>query len=632
MRDSRRASVGPVHGLIAAALALACSGDSPIKDHRAPAPAIAVTAPAPVTVRVDDPNTVQYTLRFTGRHNHHIDLEAVFPAPGDTVEISMAVWTPGSYLVREFSRHIESISAATPDGQGRSIVKLGKNRWQVGSAGSERIVVRYRLYGRELTVRTNYVTDEIAVLNGAPTFLTVADGVSRPFDITIEMPDDWPDSVTGLDPHPGGDAHRYVAPDFDTLVDSPIVLGDAALHEFEIQGIPHVLANFGEGGVWDGPRSAKDTEAMVRNQIAMWGEIPYRRYVFLNVLWEAYGGLEHMSSTLMLGSRFATRRPSTYRRWLELVSHEFFHTWNVKRLRPKALGPFDYENEIYTRSLWIAEGITAYYDALTVRRTDLMDEAGYLKRLTEEIESLQRRPGRAVQSLSDSSFDTWIKFYRPNENSHNTTVSYYNKGALVGWLLDAEIRIATQNRKSLDDLMRLAYRRYSGDRGFTPGEFRALANEVAGTPLDSFFERFVDGTEELDYQRALSFFGLRFKPEPKKTDDDPPAGYLGVTRNGDGFITRVQGGSPGYEAGLEVSDELVAIDRYRVPPGDLSERLEFYRPGDEVSILIARRGALRRIAVTLGEKPRTKWILEADPDATQLQKSRRKSWLGPTGG
>lgn len=607
-----------------------CPSDSPIADKRAPRPRAKVTAPAPVEVRVDDPNTVQYTLRFPGRHNHYVDIEAVFPASGDSLVLSMATWTPGSYLVRDFNRFVEAMTAATPDGQARALEKVSRNRWQIATGGSDRIAVRYRVYGRQLTVRTNYITDEIAILNGAAMFFTVADDKVRPFDLTIEMPPDWPHSVTALDAHPSGGAHRYLAPDYDTLLDSPIVLGQPALHEFEIEGVPHVLANFGEAGVWDGPRSATDTEAIARTHIAMWGEIPYRRYIFQNILWEAGGGLEHKASTLMLSSRFATRKPKKYKRWLELVSHEFFHTWNVKRLRPKALGPFDYESERYTRSLWIAEGITSYYDALTLRRAGLIDESDYLARLTEEIESLQGRPGRAVQSLSDSSFDTWIKFYRPHENSRNTTVSYYNKGALVSWLLDAEIRIATQNRKSLDDVLRAAYDRYSGDVGYTPEEFRAVAAEVTGRSLDDFFARYVDGTEELDYGPALAFYGLRFKPEPEKSEksekDDPPAGYLGVKRSG-GDITEVERDAPAYFAGLEVGDEILAINKFRVPAGDLGDHLKLYRPGATVSVLIARRGKLRRIEVSLGEKPRTDWKVELDPTATQLAKSRRASWL-----
>lgn len=604
-----------------------CSSEAPIRDHRSP-PTIEHTPPAPVEIRVDDPSMIQYTLRFPGHKNHYIDVEGVFPVTDNTLELSMAVWTPGSYKVREYSRHVEDIRAMTPAGKTLDIVKASKNRWRVQTGDetgdARRVAVRYRVYGRELTVRTNYIDDAMAMLNGAPTFLTTTDGKPRPFDITLELPAGWTDSVTALDPHPSGTPHRYLAADYDTVVDSPIIAGTPTLHKFDVQGIPHVLANVGEGDVWDGPRSAKDVETLTRAHIEFWGEIPYRRYYYLNVLWEAGGGLEHKQSTLMLASRFDTRERKRYERWLGLVSHEFFHTWNIKRMRPSTLGPFDYETENYTHSLWIAEGITSYYDVLMLRRAGLIDDEAYLELLSEEIRILQTRPGRAVQSLTDSSFDAWIKYYRPNENSANTSISYYNKGALVAFFLDIEIREATQNARTLDDVLRLMYKRYSGDKGFTPDDFRATVAEVAGKSLASFFTRYVDGTDELDYGRALSFYGLRFEDED---DDEEPYGYLGAITDSHGNITKVLRDTPAYNAGLEYHDELIAIGDYRVPGDGLTDRLKRYRPGEDISVLVARRGRLHRLTVTLTEPPDTSFQLEFDPDANALARSRRARWL-----
>jgi predicted metalloprotease with PDZ domain len=623
---------------LASVLMPACA---PRKDREAKQE-IRVTALPPAEVRVDDPDLIQYTLRFGPRQNHYIEVEALFPAGADSLELSMAVWTPGSYLVREFSRHIEAMTAATVAGEPLPITKTAKNRWRVDAEGADRIVVRYRLYCRELSVRTNYVTSEIAVLNGAPTFLNIADGKQRPFDVALELPEDWKESVTALDPHPQG-RHRFLAPDYDTLVDSPIVAGNPALYHFDIEGIPHTLANFGEDTVWDGPRSARDVETLARAHVAMWRFIPYRRYVFLNVLTDGTGGggLEHKESTLMLASRWMTRKREDYQRWLGLVSHEFFHTWNVKRMRPRALGPFDYESENYTSSLWIAEGLTSYYDDLLLIRAGLISEKEYLKMLSGQIEAVQTTPGRALQSLSDSSFDTWIKFYRPNENSLNTQMNYYTKGAVVGFLLDAEIRHASRNQRSLDDLMRLAYERFAGDQGYTPEEFQALAAEVAGGPVDELFARAVNGTEELDYQQALELHGLRFGKDDKSKDgaakedrtgknedkDEEPAGYLGAELGSSGEIKQVRRDSPAFAAGLNVDDELIALDDYRIKGANLDERLERYRPGDRVSVLVTRLGQMRRIEVTLGKKPEEAWKLEPDPRAGQTVKSRRALWL-----
>lgn len=641
--------------VVAVSLA-ACSGkpEPPAPEIRKPAPAPAIELEA-----LEGGDRVQYTLRFTDRAQHYADVEAVFPAGEDELVIAMAVWTPGSYLVREYSKHVEALTASTPGGEPVAVVKIAKNRWRVASAGASHVVVRYRLYGRILSVRTNFIADDVAVLNGAPTFMAIVkdapggaagqeSGASeifqaQVFDVTIELPEAWKHSVTALDPHPGGAPHRYVADDFDTLVDSPIVLGNPTLHDFEIEGVAHQLANFGAGPHWDDDRSAKDLAALARAQVEFWQEIPYPRYIFLNVLqWNHSrgSGLEHKNSTLVTSGRFITRKRKDYHRWLGLMSHEFFHTWNVKRLRPAELGPFDYENERHTRSLWVAEGITSYYDNLFLRRAGLVDDKTYLEMLSKEIEALQTIPGRKVQSLADSSFDTWIKFYRQDENSDNTQVSYYNKGAVVGFLLDAEIRRLTLGQRSLDDVMRLAYQRHSGERGFTPEQFRAIASEVARQPLDEFFARAVDGTDELDYGPALEHLGLRFVSADKDKDkdggsgdargdgkDDEKPGYLGVDVGGDGVIQSVSRETPAHDAGLNADDEILAIDEYRIAPGELSSALERLRPGEEVSILVARRGLLTRIPVTLGERPKKTWKLEADARAAQQTVRHRTRWL-----
>ena len=329
-----------------------------------------------------------------------------------------------------------------------------------------------------MSVQGNWVDGSFALLNGAATFLTLAGSEPRPHEVSLVLPPDWRTSMTGLAEAPGRKPHHYMAPDFDTLVDSPIYAGNPAIYEFQVDGVPHYLVNEGEGGLWDGPRSARDVEAIVRVQKTFWGFLPYEKYVFFNLLTETGGGLEHKNSTVLMASRWATRTRSSYLAWLNLVSHEFFHTWNVKRLRPVELGPFDYENEVYTPSLWVAEGITSYYDRLLVRRAGLCTVEEYLAgdppspgsdsdKTTNDIERLQTTPGRLVQPLEASSFEAWIKFYRRDENTPNTGISYYVKGAVVAFLLDARIRRATSGKKSLDDVMRLAYERYSGPRGFT---------------------------------------------------------------------------------------------------------------------------------------------------------------------
>jgi predicted metalloprotease with PDZ domain len=540
-------------------------------------------------------------------------------------------------MVREFSRNLEEVRAKSESGEALALEKTSKNRWRVEAHGS-RITVRYKDYSREMSVRTNFVDEGFAILNGAPTFLTLADGGKRPHDVKLVLPPQWRTAVSAL---PMQDVNAWRARDFDTLVDSPIYAGNAPVYRFEVAGRPHLLVNEGEGNVWDGPRSAADVERIVRELAAFWGVVPYERYVVFNLITEAGGGLEHRDSCVLMTSRWKSRTREAYNDWLALVSHELFHAWNVKRLRPAELGPFDYEGEVYTRSLWFAEGVTSYYDELLVHRAGLTKRDEFLKKLSKQIEALQTTPGRRVQPLEESSFDAWIKYYRRDENSINSGISYYTKGSVVAFLLDARIRTATGGKHSLDDVLRLAWQRYSGERGFQPGELRAIVREVAGTDLDPWMARALESAEELDYSEALAWYGLRFvesdeengkeskAAKEEKRAEEPP-GWLGIETEiqaGRVVVTQVKRDTPAYDAGVNVGDELIGVGDYRVPPDGWKERLKAYRPGQKDSLLVARRERLTRLPVVFGEKPRLLWKLEPDPAATIEQRARLEDWL-----
>ena len=588
---------------------------------------------------------IRYSLRFPAPHTHYVEVEARVPVRGSSeVEMMMAVWTPGSYLVREYSRHLEEISATGSGGKALKLSKVRKNRWRIETGGANEITVAYRVYARTMSVQGNWVDRSFALLNGAATFLTLAGAESRPHDVSLLLPPGWQATMTGLPEAADHRPHHYLAADFDTLVDSPIYAGSPSIYEFQVDGVPHYLVNEGEGSLWDGPRSARDVESIVRVQKEFWGALPYEKYVFFNVLTETGGGLEHKNSTVLMTSRWATRTRSGYLSWLNLVSHEYFHTWNVKRLRPIELGPFDYENEVYTPSLWVAEGITSYYDRLMVRLAGLCTVDEYLAgdpptagsdsdKTTNDIERLQTTPGRLVQPLEASSVDAWIKFYRRDENTPNTGISYYVKGAVVAFLLDAKIRRASHGEKSLDDVMRQAYSRYSGPQGFTSEQFRSIAQKVAGIDLSSWFHQVLETTEELDYAEALDWFGLRFTKEEKKNRaaGKPPRAWLGlVTKNEEGrlIVNQVKRGTPGYDAGFNVGDEILAIGDDRVHADQWSRRMECFSPGEKVSILISRRDRLQRLDAEFGQEPPRQWGLEVDPGATEAQKARLKAWIG----
>ncbi len=585
---------------------------------------------------------IQYTVRFPAPQTHYAEVTAVFPAAQQSeVEVFMAVWTPGSYLVREFARNVENVQAFDASGKALSITKSRKNRWRIVTGGSPSVTVKYRVYGREMSVRTNWVDERFALLNGAATFLSLADHQPRAHDVTIELPQGWSRTMTGMPFAADGKPNHYTAPDFDTLVDCPIVAGSPAVYEFEVDGKKHYLVNQGEDGVFDGKRAAADVEKIVREHRRMWGFLPYDRYVFLNLITESGGGLEHKNSFVIMSSRWATRTHKSYVDWLSLVSHEYFHAWNVKRLRPVELGPFDYEAENYTSNLWVAEGFTEYYAMLALKRAGLCSEKEYLgigpatetsrASLSRIIEDLQTTPGRLTQAVADSSFDAWIKLYRPDENSGNTTISYYTKGAVVGWLLDARVREATKDKKSLDDVMRLAYQHFAGSTGYTRQQFFQTASEVAGEDLRPFFADAVESTKELDYTQALNWFGLRFKADSEKKD----AATLGAVTKVDAgrlIVSNVPRGTAADQAGLSVDDELLAVDGFRIKADQWKQRAEQYRPGDKSKLLVARRDRIIEVPIEWSKEPARVWQLEARPDANHAQKKHLQSWLGERAG
>ena len=572
------------------------------------------------------PEPIRYTLSFPAPQTHYVEVTATVPTGGRAdVDLMMAVWTPGSYLVREYARNVENLTAASPEGRALDIDKSTKNHWRIATGGAPSITVTYRVYCREMSVRTNWIEADFAMLNGAPTFITLADPAPRPHEIVINPAPAWKRSVTPL-ADLGGGPHRYRAPDYDTLVDSPIIVGNPAVYDFTVDGKPHSLVDVGEAGVFDGARAVKDLEKLVAENRRFWGALPYDRYVFFNMITESGGGLEHKNASMLMTNRWATRTRRAYLGWLSLASHEYYHAWNVKRLRPVELGPFNYERENITRSLWIAEGFTDYYADMMAYRAGLYSRDELLDALSGVIESLQGTPGRLVQSADMASFDAWIKYYRPDENSSNTSISYYTKGTAIAFALDGLIR--RQTSKSLDDVMRAEYARFSGAKGYTPEEFRAEAERVTGLDLKKFWDAAAEGTADLDYADALAAFGLRFKPS--SPGDRATKAWMGATTRNDGgrlVVTQVQRGSPAALAGLNVDDEILAIDDFRVRADRLDNRLEQYKPGDAVSLLVARREQVTKVDLRFGSEPTNSWRLEIDPNASEAQRHALEAWL-----
>ncbi len=571
------------------------------------------------------------------------------------LDLKMPVWTPGSYLVREYAKNIQDFSAHTGDqGQRLPSRKLSKNHWQIETADSSQITVRYRVFANELSVRTNHLDATHGYFNGAALFFFIPGWEHQPIRVTIVPPKpDWhvttplrsaesssADSMNVATATPTenaprtltlslpGEPNTFEAADFDTLVDSPFEIGSQRVYDFEVLSKPHQLAIWGHGNA-DPERIIEDTKKIIEVEAELYGGLPYERYVFLLHLSNSgFGGLEHKNSCSLNYSRFGFRAKDKYNRFMQLVAHEFFHLWNVKRIRPKALETFNYEQENYTTSLWFCEGTTSYYDLVIPFRAKIYDAKTFLDNLSKEITRLQTTPGRKVQPVSESSFDAWIKLYRRDANSDNSQISYYLKGEIISFLLDLLIRAQHKNQRSLDDVMREMWQRFGKEEiGFTPQQLRDVIESIAQTDLSDFFARYVDSTDELPFNKYLEPFGLQLS----SVEAEEPVPHLGVNlkaENGKTLIQFVEVGSPAAVAGVDAGDELLAIDGWRVTAEQLSDRLKDYSIGDTLQVSVFHQDELRTLPVTLGTPSPSRYQIVPVENLSDVQKQNLAGWLG----
>ncbi len=540
----------------------------------------------------------------------------------DSLALKMPVWTPGSYLVREYARHVQDFSAKSLTWR-----KCSKNHWQVDTTGTAEVTVRYRVFANELTVRTNHLDATHGFFNGAALFFFVPGLEQQPIRVTIAPPQpDWKIATTL--PAVAGEINTFEAADFDTLVDSPFEVGIHQLFEFEAAGKPHAFAIWGQGN-FERDRLLADTQKVIQAEADLFGGLPYDRYLFLlHLSSQGFGGLEHKNSCTLLYSRFGFRNEERYQRFMQLVAHEFFHLWNVKRIRPKGLEVFDYEAENYTPSLWFSEGTTSYYDLTIPLRAGIYDAKTFLKLLGKEISQYLLIPGRKVQPLAESSFDAWIKLYRRDANSNNNQISYYLKGEMVSLLLDLLIRSRHQNQRSLDDVLRQLWQQFGQpETGFTPEQLQQVIESVAEESLSDFFDLALNTTEELPFNQYLQAFGLQVQPE--SAEAQPP--YLGLvakSENGREVIKAVEMDSPAQTAGIDPDDELLAIDGLRVKADQLGDRLKDYRPGDSVQFTVFHQDELLTRTVTLTEPRPIAYQLVAVEQPAPAQQQNLQGWLG----
>jgi predicted metalloprotease with PDZ domain len=578
----------------------------------------------PISTAVASPD-IAYTISMSKPWTHLLEvrMNIKWPQMPDKAELKMPVWTPGSYLIREYARHVQDLGVQDASGKQLAWRKLNKNTWQVDTAGAKEINVTYKVYSNELTVRTNELNDQHGFWNNAAALFFVKDQLKAPATVTIIPYGNWR-VATGLPPV-DGQPNKFRSPNYDVLYDSPFEVSDFKEISFNVEGKPHRVVFSGEGN-YDMPTVAADLAKIVTEAYKIFGELGYDNYTFIVNL-RGGGGLEHLNSTALQYNRFGFKPESRYRGFLGLAAHEYFHNYNVKRIRPDALGPFDYENENYTRELWFAEGGTEYYSNLLLLRAGLLPAKDYLEGKANSIRQLAMQPGRFEASLEDASFDAWIKYYRQDENAVNNQISYYDKGEIVSMMLDITIRGASGGAKSLDDVMRYLYDEYfKKGKNYGPADLQQVSEMMAGRSLDEFFTKYVRGTAEIDYNSIFTPAGLNLIEKQENTNK----AYMGANlseENGRLTIRSVAAGTPAYEQGLNSGDQIVAIDGYRASQTFLQSYLDEHKPDDQVRLTIFRFDKLRDIPFKLGSDTRKDYDLATVENPTEIQKQLYKQYL-----
>jgi len=600
---------------------------------------------------------IRYRISPKSPEAHRFEVSVTVASPDTAGQcFALPAWIPGSYMIRDFARHVIGIRAASGRRPVR-LTKLDKHTWRAAPCDGP-LTVTAEIYAWDLSVRGAHLDTLHGFFNGPCVFLRVVGVESRPCEVEILPPRGaryrtW--RVATAMRRKRAPRHGfgiYAAGDYDELIDHPVEMGDFALGSFVARGVPHEIVITGRHDV-DMDRLCRDLKRLCSHHIGFWGPpAPMDRYLFLvTAVGEGYGGLEHRTSTALLCARDdlphrnGDGASERYRTFLGLASHEYFHTWNVKRIKPATFTPYDLDRENHTGLLWAFEGITSYYDDLALVRSGLIEERDYLELIGRSATALRRNLGRTRQTIEESSWDAWTKFYRQDENSPNAVVSYYGKGSLIALCLDLLIRDRTRGRRTLDDVMRALWARYGRTGIGVPEDgVERMAAEVTGLRLRGFFDRALRSTDELPLARMLRTVGLTLTVRPAESSTDRGGravstqesalarrvtiGARVANEGAELKLTHVLDGGAAQRAGLSAGDVVVAIDGLRATPGNWGALLARYRPGDTVEIVAFRRDELMKFAITLDARARDTCVIAAAAGAPASARRRRQAWLG----
>jgi predicted metalloprotease with PDZ domain len=545
---------------------------------------------------------------------------------GESLDFLLPAWMPGFYRLMDYEKNVSGFRAA--DGTGRSLPweKVTKNTWRVATGNAREVVLDYDVFGNISFVAQNFLDEKRAFIAPPGLYMYAAAQIRHPVTVTFQTPADWAQVSTGLDPVKGR-PRTFYAPDFDVLYDCPVLLGNQEVRSFDVKGVPHKVVIESVPESVDRPKMTADLKRLVEAATELMADIPYRHYTFL-LIGAGNGGIEHANSAACAFDGKSLMNEKGYRGWLSYVSHEYFHHFNVKRIRPIALGPFDYETENLTDMLWVSEGLTVYYQNIVMVRAGLMTPAQYLEEMQRAMTRFENAPGHRYMSAAESSLETWGGAGFGGDRK--TTMSYYDNGAILGAILDLKIRAASRSARSLDDVMRSLYRKYyqGKKRGFTDAEFRQECESAAGCPLAEVLE-YASSSRDVNYAKYFALAGL----EVKASIEEAPGAFLGLntrTNGGKLFVTGASAGSPAESAGLAAGDQILEADGVPATTKALSDQLSAKAPGDKVKIRYSRGDLTKDLEIVLAKNAKISYSISPVPNPDPLQAAIFKDWLRTT--
>jgi predicted metalloprotease with PDZ domain len=571
---------------------------------------------------------ISYKLSMSRPWTHLFEVEVKYDllaSSEKTLDLVLPVWRTGRYVIFDFAGGVERFSAV--DGQGKllAVTKTDKSTWRITTDGSPTVTARYEVYADEFSTRTRGLNDEHGFLDGTSVFMYSPAYRQRSLTLTVVPYEGW-HVTTGLD-SVAGKRFMFTASGYDHLADCPLEIGTQRDFQFTVEGKPHVLSIAGATNCIPDSLITMASR-IVRMNAAYWGDLPYKRYVFiLHAMADPSGATEHVNSTVIDFSVNRLRTPDPCQYLLGSFSHEFFHTWNIKQFRPKSMDPYDWTKENYSREIWLVEGGTSYLHGLLLARNGITSPKWYIEGLHGQIEGERQRPGNREESATACSFDTWVKYSKNLPQAYNFGTDLYGKGQEVSLLLDLSIRHASENKASIDDLMRTLYKKFRiGSGGYTVDDLERIAVDLAGDEMHTFFAKYVRGAAPFDWETVLGYAGLAVKPV-----EGSQRAWLGIMPSDQGGFAvarQVVAGSPAYDAGVNAGDEIVALSGFRVSSNDLIRRVTEMRPGEKVKLSVFRDDSLREFEIELRKQEVGTYKVTKVEKPTELQRKILESWLG----